>query len=162
MRYRSPIRPRKTAGLALACALLLSVTPSAGQADRPIHTLVDGTLILFKDVQPAMVNARVMVPVRGVFEHFEAYVTWDEATRTVHAERGEDRLSLPLNSKTATKNGVQISLDTPAMVYRGRTMVPLRFLSEALGARVEWNAAQNTVAISTTPPASAWVNPLTG
>lgn len=116
---------------------------------QPIRTTVDGELINFADGGAMMMHNTVLVPVRGVFERLHANVMWDESSRTVLAERGTDRIKLPINSEYATVNGNEIRLEHPATINNGRTMVPLRFLSEALGARVEWVASTRTVEIST-------------
>jgi len=146
---------RAAALMPLACALAFAAVSSTGMTQtRPIHATVDGGLVTFPDVQPIMIKQRIMVPVRGIFEYMDATVTWDESTKTVHAKRGTDHIILPLNSRTATMNDHQVSLDAPAMIYGGRTLVPLRFLSEALGAKVQWVESQQTVAITTTPAAN--------
>lgn len=90
-----------------------------------------------------------MVPIRGVFEHINAGVEWDESNRTVIARLDSDVIRLPLNSYTATVNGLNVSLDSPATMVRGRAMVPLRFLSEALHSSVDWVASIQTVRITT-------------
>ena len=125
-------------------ALAISCTAGA----QPIRTTVDSVLVDFPDVQPAMVNGRVMVPVRGVFEHMDASVTWNANTRTVTAQRGTDTIMLPVGATSATVNGQLVFLDAPANMRSGRVMVPLRFLSETLGASVEWLEASRTVAIT--------------
>ena len=131
--------------------LTLGAVLAAGSASaQDIRATVDGTMVNFTDVQPRMVGGRVMVPVRGVFEHMNAHVTWDSNSQTVTAIRGGDVIKLPLHSRTATVNGDQVTLDAPATLYRRRTMVPLRFLSESLGANVDWIASSRTVEISTT------------
>jgi hypothetical protein len=94
-----------------------------------------------------MMNGRVMVPVRGVFEHMNANVMWDAAAGVVTATRGNDTIRLPVNSQFADVNGRRVRLDTPASISSGRTMVPLRFISEALGAEVKWVADTRTVEI---------------
>lgn len=113
-----------------------------------IRVTVDGNPVSFSGTQPMMSGGRVMVPVRGVFEHMQADVRWDRNTRTVYAERGQDRIVLPIGSYTATVNGRQVRLETPARINRGTTMVPLRFLSEAMSADVTWEGRSRTVMIS--------------
>lgn len=137
--------------LGLLALVSLSVAGSASQA---IRTTVDDILVNFADVQPVMVSGRVMVPVRGVFEHMNAEVEWNADTRTVTAQRGNDNIILPINSRFATVNGRQVSLDAPARIRNGRTIVPLRFLSESLGASVEWIADSRLVEINTTTSGS--------
>ena len=95
------------------------------------------------------------VPVRGVFEHMNATVVWDAYNQTVNAQHGEHTISLKVNSYTATVNGQLVSFDAPATMRNGRVMVPLRFISESLGAEVEWLEATRTVEITsatTAPP----------
>ncbi|MCO5297442.1 MAG: copper amine oxidase N-terminal domain-containing protein [Fimbriimonadaceae bacterium] len=135
----------------LALTLTLAAVSLAGVASaQTIRTTVDDNLVTFADVQPMMSQGRVMVPVRGVFEYMNASVVWDANSRTVTAQRGTDVIRLPINSNYASVNGNQMRLDAPASITNGRTMVPLRFLSEALGASVEWIASTRTVEIVTT------------
>ncbi len=130
-------------------ALALAALSAANATQSDTRVTVDGTMVSFADVQPMMTNNRVMVPVRGVFEHLNADVTWDARNQQVIAQRGTDTITLPVNSMTAMVNGSQVRLDTPAIVVRGRTMVPLRFLSESLKASVDWMSSSRTVAIWT-------------
>lgn len=132
----------------LAATALLIAAASACAQD--IRATVDGNLVSFPDVQPVMMNDRVMVPVRGVFEHMNADVKWDGTQNTVTAYRGTDTIELKLNSYTAMMNHQQMTLDSPAIMHQGRTLVPLRFLSEALGATVDWRADTRMVEIRTT------------
>ena len=95
--------------------------------------------LLFFDV-PAVLNeqGRTMVPLRGVFEAVGAAVAWDPQARKVTATRGERTVSLVIGSRTAYVNGAAYQLDVPPGIYRDRTMVPLRFVGESLGAAVHW------------------------
>lgn len=56
-------------------------------------------------------------------------------------------IELPINSKTATFNGEKIELDVPAKIENGRTLVPLRFITEILGCQVEYITEENKVVI---------------
>lgn len=115
-----------------------------------------GQIIVFIDGQlqsyskpPVKMNARVLVPMRAVFEAFGAKVDWDEATQSVTATRGNDVIHLTIGSKIAYKNGQRIVMDVPAILYNNETtMVPIRFVSEALGATVSWDGYSNSVIIS--------------
>jgi hypothetical protein len=137
--------------LALTATLALAALSLTGAASaQEITTTVDGETVNFPDLQTTMINGRVMVPLRGVFEFMHASVDWDAATRTVIAQRFNDTIRLPINSYTATVNGRDVAIDAPARIQSGRTLVPLRFLSESLGANVDWIAATRTVEINTT------------
>jgi hypothetical protein len=148
-------------GKHLHCVLALASLCLAGAAGaQEIRATVDGDLVSFNGAQPTMTNGRVMVPIRGVFEHMNASVEWDAISRAVIAQRGADSIRMPVNSSYATLNGRQVRLDSPATIQGGRMMVPLRFLSESLGAGVQWIEATRTVQIDTlsagvTPPAVA-------
>jgi hypothetical protein len=132
-----------------AITALLALLVGCAASAQSIRATVDGNPVYFPDVQPVMVNGRVMVPVRGVFEHIGAIVTWDSYNRTVHATHDGHHVSLIANSYTATVDGRLVNLDTPATMRSGRVLVPLRFISESLGAGVEWLEASRTVAITT-------------
>lgn len=127
--------------------LLLTVSSFATAQD--IRATVDGYAVNFPDVQPVMLNRRVMVPVRGVFEHMSATVVWNEQNQSVTAEHGSDSIRLQIDSYEANVNGHSVRLDSPATIIRGRTMVPLRFLSEAMRSNVKWVDESRTVEINT-------------
>lgn len=105
-------------------------------------------MVSMPDVQPVMINNRVMVPVRGVFEHMEAQVDWNATSQIVTATHGTHSIQLPINSYSATVDGRSVSLDSPAVIFGGRTLVPLRFISEAMGADVKWDAPERFVKIT--------------
>jgi hypothetical protein len=130
--------------------LLMGLLPLAAVASaQNIKATVNGETVHFRDVQPTMINGRVMVPMRGVFEHMGATVVWLPETRTVVAQNASTEVRLPVGSMTAWVDGEAMSLDSPAIIRNGRTMVPLRFTAEALNANVDWLAESRTVAIST-------------
>ncbi|MCQ4769594.1 N-acetylmuramoyl-L-alanine amidase family protein [Intestinimonas massiliensis] len=114
---------------------------------------------------PALVQAgRTLVPVRLVAEALAAEVLWVQETGQVILKRGTDTVVLTLGSSQALVNGQSLPLPdgVPATVvrYQGmdRTTVPLRFVSEQLGARVDWNQATYT-ALLTSPAGQAPARP---
>ena len=84
---------------------------------------------------------------RAIFEAMGASVDWNGETQTVTSVKDSTTISLTLNNNTATVNGKDISLAVPAKLINGSTMVPLRFVSESLGAEVNWDGASKTVTI---------------
>lgn len=138
---------RMTLALLFAVAVLgLAPAPASAQG---VSVFVDGNRLNF-DQPPVMVGGRTLVPLRGIFEALGATVVWDAPTRTVRAQRDTTNIELMLGSTRATVNGQLVTLDVPAQSVGGRTMVPLRFIGEALGADVEWRAATRTVLITST------------
>jgi len=93
---------------------------------------------LFFDVPPVMEKGRVLVPMRRIFEAFQAGVNWDEETKTITATKDSNTIVLIAGKQEALINGNVYHLDVPASVVEGRVMVPLRFISKALGAEVTW------------------------
>lgn len=130
----------------LALALGLAITPSIAQN---INVVVDGDPVTFNGVGPQQVRGRVLVPLRGVLEKMGAYVGWDAASQTVTANRTGVDIELRIGRAFGRVNGREIPLDVPAQVFRGSTLVPLRFVSEALGADVRWEANTQSVLITT-------------
>ena len=111
-----------------------------------IMVSLDHTLLWF-DQPPVIVNDRTLVPLRVIFEALGATVDWEAETRTVTARRGNDAISLVIDTNVIVKNGEAIEIDVPAQIIGDRTMVPIRAVSETLGASVNWNAATRTVLI---------------
>lgn len=116
-----------------------------------VTVIVDGSEIETDSV-PLLINDRTMVPLRSIFEALGAEITWDDATRTVTANKDGVTISLTIDSPVMYKNeaGAQedIALDSPAIIVNERTMVPARAVSEALGASVEWDEADQIVTIT--------------
>jgi hypothetical protein len=151
----------RTGTLAIALVVCASFAASAAAAAAaPIRASVDGNMVAFSDAQPIMSNGRVMVPMRGIFEKMDASVNWDASNRSVTATRGSDSVSMAHNSSYATVNGKSVGFDAPITMNGGRTMVPLRFISESFGARVFWNAPDRVVEVRTTNLArmNDWAN----
>ncbi|HEY4002521.1 MAG TPA: copper amine oxidase N-terminal domain-containing protein, partial [Candidatus Xenobia bacterium] len=115
-----------------------------------ITVLVNGAPVNF-DQPPIIVGGSVLVPMRGVFERLGADVVWVPDQRLVRATHGDTSIELQLGASTARINGQEHPLTTAAMSVGGRTMVPLRFISQALGADVRWSPSSRTVAIITAP-----------
>jgi hypothetical protein len=145
--------------IAALCATAISL-PIAAQT---ITTELDGRRLYFEPA-PMMVGGRIMVPLRGIFESLGAQVTFESTTQTIQATRGQRVVRLSLGSRVASIDGRQVMLDTPASTLRGNTIVPLRFVSEALGNEVRWSEATRTVSLSSMAgqsPVTSYPNPNT-
>ena len=139
--------------LALGASTLAVSLPAMAQG---INVFVNGNTVNFGGVPPTSQGGRVLVPLRGVFEALGAVVDYNAGTRTIDALRGDTRLKITLGSTIAFVNDQPVRLEVPAQTSLGRTLVPLRFVGEALGAQVQWDAGQRAVII-TSPEV---VNPL--
>ena len=134
----------------LALCVFLSVGAAAG-IDEP-EVRVNGRLVSFADVGPYTdLRGRVMVPVRFVAESLGAEVTWNGETRTACIQKDGVLLEVPIGCRSirVTWGGMTTALemDTEAVLYRDRTMVPIRSVAEALGAYVDYADRYNTVSV---------------
>lgn len=112
---------------------------------REVRVLLNNKA-LASDVQPVLVGGRVLVPLRVIAENLGADVRWDGSAKMITMVRGDNNVRLSMNDQTARRNGIPVSLETPPLLVSGRTLVPLRFVSENLGAAsATWNAADRTV-----------------
>jgi hypothetical protein len=100
------------------------------------------------DVTPAFISGRLLVPLRAIFAALGANIDWNDATQTVTAIRGSITIRLTIGQKIAYKNGAPVTLDVPGRIINGRTLVPLRFVGEALGCQVGWDDATQTASVT--------------
>ena len=111
-----------------------------------IKVYVNGSK-LYMDVAPEIMNGRTMVPLRAIFEALGATVHWDGSTSTVTAYRDSDNVELQLGSYTLYINNGRKSIDQPAYISGGRTLVPVRAISEAFNCDVQWYQDKKVVSI---------------
>lgn len=95
-----------------------------------------------------VVNDRVMVPMRAIFEKFNSEVNWDGETKTIYATNESSIIVMQIGNNKMFANSLEIELDAPPMIEVDRTLVPLRAVSSSLGAEVNWNEEERTVYIS--------------
>ncbi|MDI6601670.1 MAG: N-acetylmuramoyl-L-alanine amidase [Thermoanaerobacteraceae bacterium] len=117
----------------------------------PISINIDGNIVT-SDVPPVIINDRTMVPVRVISESLGALVDWDNNTNTVYISYEGNLIELSVGKSEAKVNRNAIKLDTSAMIVNDRTMVPLRFVAEALKLQVDWDQATYTVMIKKPKP----------
>jgi tetratricopeptide (TPR) repeat protein len=105
--------------------------------NEELKAFVNGQQPVF-DVKPRVQNGRTLVPFRALGEALGATINWDPSTQTVSFKKGDNVVQLPVGENSALVNGRQYTLDVPAFIENGRTLVPLRFISEALKAKVQF------------------------
>lgn len=125
--------------------VLIKSNSSKSSADG-ITVMVNGTLLSF-DQPPLNINGRVMVPFGIIANSLGAKVEWDQSNQRVTGILENKKITLTINSTTAYINGEAKTLDVPAKIVNGRTLVPIRFVAQSLDAEVEWNPTSKTVLI---------------
>lgn len=114
--------------------------------DDNITVYIDDNKIEF-DVEPQIINERTMVPMRMIFEQFGASVTWDQNSQTVVASTDDKIITLTIGVSEMTVNASTVVLDVAPCIVNDRTLVPIRAISEALGAEVQWDGDTRTITI---------------
>src|SRR5579863_2324146 len=130
---------------ALGCALVIAIAIMPARAIAAVTIVVNGATISF-DQPPIERGGRVFVPLRGVFERLGASVVYDNGM--INATGNGRNVQLKIGSTLATINGETYSSDVAPFLVGARTLVPLRFISEALGATVNYDSGSQTVSIS--------------
>ncbi len=124
-----------------------------GNSEKEISVYLNDQKIEF-DVPPIIDENRTLVPLRAIFEAMGMIVGWDGITSTITAVGQGNSISMRVNEITATVNGKTLTMDVPSKVIDGRTFVPLRFIAESIGAKVDWDETEKRVDITYNPPKS--------
>lgn len=135
----------------LLAAFALSVLIMAGAgaislAGEAPGITVDGMRVA-SDAAPIIKEGRVLIPFRAAAEAIQVSVSWNSGSKTITASRGGVSVVMKIGSRRVTVNGNTQELDVPAVVQNGRTLVPVRFFSEAFSCSVQWDAANRVVKI---------------
>jgi len=152
----SRLQMRGLAAGLLAIALTVAALAPAAAA---VTIIVNGQQVQF-DQPPIERSGRVFVPLRGVFERLGASVVYDNGV--INATGNGRTVQLRIGSNTATVNGTTQTLDVAPFLVGARTLVPLRFISQALGATVNYDNSSRTVTVSLgsapPPPSNILIN----
>lgn len=137
--------PTATAGGQPAAEPAAPATPAG---DQPAATTgATGEVELIPGGAPIQVNGTTMVPLRAIFEWLGADVKFIAQANTIIAQRGDTIVLLRTDSTTATVNGKQQELTQMPIQHQGSTYVPLRFVAEAFGCQVSYDAASGTATV---------------
>jgi len=131
-----------------------SVTPASAPAAPSVVAITLDDKAVDSDSPPYIdENGRTMVPLRFIAEALGAEIQWITEDKTAIFFLGVDTVSVKIGDKKLVRNGVPIVMDTLAVLKNSRTYVPVRFIAEAFGVNVGWNAVTNTVEL-TSPAAT--------
>jgi len=139
------------AKLTFALVMLFMLLAPAKLLASEVTVTIDGIPVYFSGQQPAIIDGRTLVPVRGVFEQLGFVPTWDSVARTATLTRSDFTIEITIGSNVFISSGTEHILDVHAQIINGSTMLPLRAVLESVGYSVGWNSATRTVVIETTP-----------
>ncbi|MCD8157909.1 MAG: copper amine oxidase N-terminal domain-containing protein [Clostridiales bacterium] len=126
---------------------LIHNSVSENTTDSGISVYINGNLISFAQA-PYIENGTTMVPMRAIFEELGAEVDYNGETKTITAVKGEKTIILTVGSKDAYVNGSVFTLQNSPVILEGTTMIPLRFVAEALDTEINWNESTKTIDIN--------------
>lgn len=126
---------------------MLCVSVAPVYANSGISVVANDIAVEF-DVPPQIIDGRTMVPMRKIFEAFGTNVEWDGSTQTITAKKIGTKIIMTVGGSVMKINNREVPLDTPACIIDGRTLVPVRAISDAFGTDVKWDGNNNTVTIS--------------
>jgi alpha-tubulin suppressor-like RCC1 family protein len=117
---------------------------------KDFNVFVDGSKII-SDYQPLILlkNGRTLFPVRAMSSILKADIKWDESTKTVKVTKDDNKISFKIGSKEIMANDKKVTIDAPAIIIEGMTMLPLRSLCELLGAEVSMDSENQSILIKT-------------
>ncbi len=99
------------------------------------------------DAAPFINDGRTMIPLRFISESFNAKVLWNNSIQKITIQDGDIKIILTIGSKEMFVNQEKILLDSPPLIQNSRTFVPIRAISEALHAAIEWDAVERIVTV---------------
>lgn len=111
-----------------------------------IKVELNGTNLTF-DQSPIIINDRVMVPVRTIFEAMGYTVRWSQYNQTATASNGINNITVQINNSTINYTGGTYYCDVVPQIVSGRTLVPIRAIAESAGCSVKWDSADQKVII---------------
>lgn len=158
--------------LLLTCILSLQlIKPVTSLYASPITLTYDGKEHIYNEppitleidneniemtMPPVKIENRTLVPTREVFEHMGANVEWKSSEKKVYINHGDKLIVLEVDSPNGWVEGETTQLDVPPKIISGargsdpKLMLPLRFISEALGFDVNWNGETSHIKINQT------------
>lgn len=156
MEFKRKSMRRFLVGFMISLMVVMVIVSTPASAASYVRVMLNNQALDF-DVPPVIENGRTLVPFRRIGEAIGVSVNWDQNTRTITAVKGDRIIVLKVGSTIAYINQNQIKMDTPPVVRNNRTLVPLRFFSEAFGAQVAWQNATRTVFIDTGEKLSKYI-----
>lgn len=138
---------RSTGSSSASTSATASTGSAAGEPAPDISVWVNGSPLRL-ETSPRVKDGRTLVPLRPIFEALGATIDWNGTTSTVTAWLGARTVQLQIGNPVALIAGSPYTMDVPAVIHEGRTLVPVRFVAEALGATVGWDSTTRRVTVN--------------
>lgn len=132
--------------LMVMTASLFGVGSTTIQASDPITVNVNGNKVAFNAQQPEIINAVTYVPIRGVFEELGYTVSWEQQSKSVNLAGHTDRYMINTLANNVT-GSLNKTLENKVLILNNSTMLPLREISQIVGAQVKWDQQTKVIDI---------------
>lgn len=138
----------------LILLLALALLPSAAFANDNISVIINGEE-LETPIAPRIVDERLMLPMRSVFESLGAKVNWFDKDKIIFAAKSDSLITLKIGvaqmslQKISSDENISVPLDAAPYIENEYTLIPVRAAAEALNAKVDWMDDTKTVIITT-------------
>ncbi|GIP25697.1 hypothetical protein J23TS9_08270 [Paenibacillus sp. J23TS9] len=142
---------KKFGFMAVLLFVFILAFPHNGQAAASSAKIFldDKQLSLSGNAKVENVNGNIMIPFRVVGENLGFDVAWEQKTRTVTIKKDSEVIKLVVNQKTADVNGTKVSLNIAPILRTDTVIVPIRFVSEQMGLKVNWDNNKKIVYLYT-------------
>jgi hypothetical protein len=139
------MKKKLAASLLLTAALSSTVLSSSYASSASYKVTISGSSTSY-DGQ--VVSGRVLIPVKATQSFNGVKMNWNSTTKQLKLQKGDSTVLLTAGKSVALINNKSVSLDVPVTIINGRTLVPIRFVSEALNYNVELNPSTKQIIIS--------------
>src|SRR5450830_73848 len=138
------------------------ITASFAKKTKRVLQLRVGSRAMYVDGQfstveatPIILNSRTLLPIRAVVEATGGTIAWNASAQRTTIVRKGTTVELWIGKNVATLNGQAVNIDSDPkvvpIIMSGRTLLPLRFVAEALALGIQWNATTEAITITYTP-----------
>lgn len=131
----------------LCFVALMASLPSFATKQENINIKFNGNM-LKQNADPKNINGRILLPVATLTKELGITVEWVSTTKSIIITQQNTTIYLKIGQASALVNGTEVKLECKPEIFEGKAFVPLRFISENLGAKVEWNSKTKTVNVT--------------
>lgn len=125
---------------------ITDIQPSKPNVSNVLKVYVNGEPVSF-DTEPIIEADVTLIPLRVIMEKLGVDVSYNDELRMITAKKDDKKIYLKIGDKTAKIDDRIVNLQVPAQIINSRTLVPLRFISESIGAKVDYNEQEHTISI---------------
>lgn len=132
-------------------ALVLSLPSAVPAGENETRVFVNGNIVT-SDVPAIIIDGTTMLPFRAILNSLGVgsdQIVWKQESQCVQVRNDGTFIFLAVGNNAALVNQTMVTLNVAPFIYKGRVLVPVRFISQSLGAQVYWDEQLRIVNIQT-------------